>query len=209
VAGYERCAEAAVITGVRWLQLRMKGAPRPAVADVARRLRAITAQTPVRFIINDDAALAEEIGADGVHLGQGDTPLTLARRQHPGLAVFGLSTHNAAQAAAATALAPGYIGVGPIFATPSKARPDPVLGLARAARILSQTPLTAVAIGGIDAGNLKAVLAAGAGNFAVIRAVCSQADPAGAIRRLQEIWHDFETARQQTFGVPRPMLPSR
>lgn len=190
VAGYERCAEAAVKAEVRYLQLRMKAAPRAAVAAMARRVRAITAGSSTRFIVNDDADVAAEVGADGVHLGQGDESLVAARKRYSGLAFFGLSTHSEEQAADAQLATPDYIGVGPVFLTPSKAQPDPVLGLERAGRILKATPLTAVAIGGIDAQNLPQVLAAGAANFAVVRAVCAQADPYGAICRLQALYRD-------------------
>lgn len=193
VAGFERCAEAAVRAGVRCLQLRMKGASRAEVVATARRLRVITAGSATLLIVNDDADAAAAAEADGVHLGQEDEPLAAARRRHPGLRVFGLSTHNEAQAAAAAALRPppDYIGVGPVFPTPTKARPDPVLGLERAGRILAATPLTAVAIGGIDEHNLPDVLRAGARNFAVVRAVCARPDPGAAIRSLQEIWRRF------------------
>ena len=186
VAGYDRCAEAAVTCGVRYLQLRMKDTPRERVRVTGLRLRAITRGTNTRFIVNDDVDLARELDADGVHLGQGDLPLAEARRRWPAPGkVFGLSTHNAAQAEAAGALSPDYIGVGPVFATPSKAVPDPVLGLAALGAIVRASPLTTVAIGGIDAANLPDVLAAGAANFAVIRAVNLAANPAAAIRALQ------------------------
>ncbi|MFH1708568.1 MAG: thiamine phosphate synthase [Planctomycetota bacterium] len=190
VAGYERCTEAAVAAGVRYVQLRMKDTPRAVVAAAARRLRAITHGTDTRFMVNDDPDLAAEVGADGVHLGQQDEPLALARRRLPGLRIWGLSTHNEGQALAAMAAAPDYIGVGPVFATPTKERPDPVLGLERMGRIVAATPLTAVAIGGIDAGNLRDVLRAGTVNFAVVRHVCAAANPAAAIRELQAIWQD-------------------
>jgi thiamine-phosphate pyrophosphorylase len=187
-AGYDRCAEAAVRAGVRYLQLRMKGAPAEAVAAVARRVRAVTQGTATRFILNDDPDLAAACNADGVHLGQEDEPLVSARRRVPSLRLWGLSTHNERQAADAVALAPDYIGVGPVFSTPTKARADPVVGLDRLAAIVAATPLTAVAIGGIDAANLRDVRRAGAMNFAVVRAVCRDPNPFDAIRRLQDIW---------------------
>jgi thiamine-phosphate pyrophosphorylase len=135
------------------------------------------------------ARQARELDADGVHLGQGDLPLAEARQRWtvPGKR-FGLSTHDAAQAAAAIRLAPDYIGVGPVFATPTKAIRDPVLGLAALAAILRQSPLTTVAIGGIDAVNLPQVRAHGAVNYAVVRAVNHAVDPAAAIHGLQESW---------------------
>mgnify|MGYP001053235945 CR=1 FL=1 len=185
---YEACAEAAVAAGVRYIQLRMKHAAREAVVARALALRGITAGTDTRFIVNDDPAIAAEAGADGVHLGQTDMPIDEVRARYPGLGVIGLSTHNAAQALRAGRQAPAYIGVGPVYATPTKEIPDPVLGCAEAGRIIRSVSVPAVAIGGIDAATLPAVLDAGAVNFAVVRAVCDDPHPLDAIRRLQEIW---------------------
>jgi thiamine-phosphate pyrophosphorylase len=138
--------------------------------------------------MNDDVDLAREVDADGVHLGQADTPLAEARQRWSATdRCFGLSTHNAIQAAAAVELAPTYIGVGPVFATPTKATPDPVLGLDAMAEVIGSSPLTTVAIGGIDITNLARVLERGAVNFAVVRAVNRATDPTDAIRALQEV----------------------
>lgn len=192
--GYERCAEAAVKAAVRYVQLRMKNATRRDVVEMARRLRTITTGSATRLIVNDDPDAAMESGADGVHLGQSDEPLPAVRARCPGLTVFGLSTHNEEQAAHAPEANPTYIGVGPLFATPTKAIPDPVLGPERAGRIIAATRLTAVAIGGINADNLPRVLAAGAINFAVVRAVCASADPYAAICRLQDLYRACRAA---------------
>jgi thiamine-phosphate pyrophosphorylase len=190
LTGYERCAEAAVECGVGWLQLRMKRAPREEILAVGRRLRDITRGTATRFILNDDVDLARELDADGVHLGQGDLPLGEARRRWPAPGkVFGLSTHNRQQAARAAALAPDYIGVGPVFATPTKAIPDPVLGLEEMGAIVRAAPLPTVAIGGIGPENLAEVKKHGATAFAVVRAVNRAPDPAAAIRALQSLWN--------------------
>jgi len=190
-AGYERCAEAAVKAGVRYVQLRMKRAPAGTVAATARAVRAITAGSATRFIVNDDADLAARVAADGVHLGQEDESPEAVRARHPAL-LIGLSTHDERQARAARMMRPDYIGVGPVFATPTKEKPDPTLGLDAMGAIIRQAPVTAVAIGGINAGNLADVLRAGAVNFAVVRDVCAHAAPYDAIRRLQEIWRRHE-----------------
>lgn len=184
---YERCAEAAVRAGLRFVQLRMKHAPRERVVATAKNLRAITAGTPTNFIVNDDPEIAVEVGADGVHLGQDDMPLPLARERFPELKIFGLSTHSPAQVAAARAVAPDYIGVGPVYATPTKDIPDATLGLETMREMIAAAPCPAVAIGGIDAARLPDVLRAGARNFSVVRAVCASADPYAAICALQEI----------------------
>lgn len=185
--GYERCCEAAVRAGVRMVQLRMKESPRTEVVSVAAALRRITAGTQTTFIVNDDPSVAAEVGADGVHVGQGDMPVAEVRRRYPELGVVGLSTHNPEQADAAIAQKPDYIGVGPVFATPTKKIPDPTLGTETAGRMIAGVPFPAVAIGGIDFETLPSVLAAGARNWAVVRAVCRSPEPYDAIRRLQEI----------------------
>ena len=85
------------------------------------------------------------------------------------------------------ATTPDYIGVGPVYATPTKDIPDPTLGLATMGEMIASVPFPAVAIGGIDAARLPDVIAAGARNFAVVRAVCQSADPYSAIVGLQRI----------------------
>jgi len=191
VAGYETCAKAAVDCGVRYLQLRMKDAPREAVLETAYSLRKITRGTPTRFIVNDDLAVAMEVDADGLHLGQNDQPLAEARKawNTPGK-IFGLSTHSAEQAKQALECSPDYIGVGPVFPTPTKANADPALGPEEVGRIMKNSPLTAVAIGGINPDNLPNLLKAGIKNFCVVRAVNDAADPVAAIRNLRKIRKD-------------------
>ncbi len=187
VVGYERCCEAAVKAGVRIVQLRMKDAPRDEIVATARALRRITAGTDTIFIVNDDPSIAAEAGADGVHVGQGDMPVAEVRRQYPSLRIVGLSTHNLAQAEASIAAKPDYIGVGPVHATPTKKIPDPTLGVEQAAKMIARVPYPAVAIGGIDGGNLPEIIRAGARNWAVVRAVCGSKDPYTAIVELQKI----------------------
>lgn len=185
---YEACAEAAVRANLRFIQLRMKHAPRERVVEIARKLRAITSGTKTYFIVNDDPEIASEVGADGVHLGQGDLPLPVARKRFPDLKIFGLSTHSLAQVAAARAVSPDYIGIGPVYATPTKDIPDSTLGLSAMRAMLDAAPCPAVAIGGIDAARLPETLRAGARNFAVVRAVCASENPYAAVCELQKIW---------------------
>jgi len=189
VAGYEACARAAVRCGLRYVQLRMKNAPRQEILSNAWKIREITRGTDTLFIVNDDVAMAKETDADGVHLGQSDLPIAEARNlwTAPGK-IFGLSTHSEAQAEAAIALKPDYIGVGPVFPTPTKAIADPALGIERAGNIIKTSPLTCVALGGLDETNLDRVLKAGAINFCAVRAIMQSPDPEKAIRALQQIW---------------------
>lgn len=188
VAGYESCARAAVNCGLRYVQLRMKNASRTEILAEARKVRAVTAGTQTLFIMNDDVELAWASDADGVHLGQSDMPLDEARKlwTAPGK-IFGLSTHSEEQELAARALKPDYIGVGPVFPTPTKAIADPALGIERTGNIIKNSPLSCVALGGLDETNLAAVLKAGAVNFCAVRAIMQSPEPEKVIRTLQQI----------------------
>lgn len=191
LVGYERCAEAAVAAGVRYLQLRMKGASDDEVIAMGQRLREITRGSQTRLILNDRVDLARAVDADGVHLGQDDLTLAEARVAWdvPGKC-FGLSTHSFEQMRDAQELAPDYIGIGPVFLTQTK--PDLVgqLGAAEAGRIAQGSLVPHVVIGGITAANLPALMDAGAVNFCVVGAVNRADDPAAAIAQLMNIWRD-------------------
>ena len=186
--GYAACAQAAVDGGVRIIQLRMKDAPRDEIVSVGRTVRDITRGTETLFIVNDDPSIAAEVGADGVHVGQGDMPVPEVRRLYPSLRIVGLSTHSPEQALASLDVKPDYIGVGPVWATPTKKIPDPVLGIETAMRMVRSVPYPAVAIGGIDASRLPGLLQAGARNYAVVREVCGVDDPLASIRNLKRIY---------------------
>lgn len=186
VVGYAECAKAAVRAGVGIVQLRMKHAPREEIVAAAREIRELTRGTKTLFIVNDDPSIAAEVGADGVHVGQDDMSVAEVRRNFPSLRIVGLSTHSPAQAMAAIAQEPDYIGVGPVWATPTKDIPDPTLGLETMAQMINSVPFPAVAIGGITGiERIRAVRNAGARNFAVVRAVCASPDPYEAIREIQ------------------------
>jgi thiamine-phosphate pyrophosphorylase len=118
--------------------------------------------------MNDRADLCVAAGFDGVHVGQDDLPAKSARRVIGPNLMLGVSTHNPEQVIAADKTSADYIAIGPVFATSSKANPDPVIGIdgVRAARLLTRKPL--VAIGGISRANCRAVADAGADSVAVI-----------------------------------------
>ena len=185
--GYVACAEAAVAAGVRIVQLRMKHSPREEIVETARRVRVVTRGTDTLFIVNDDPSIAVEVEADGVHVGQDDMSVAEVRARFPSLGIVGLSTHNPAQALAAVAQRPDYIGVGPVWATPTKDIPDPTLGVETAIQMVRSVPFPAVCIGGIDVARLPELVRAGAVNYSVVRAVCGADDPLAAIRELQRV----------------------
>jgi len=191
VVGYEACAQAAVNCGVPLIQLRMKNASRDEIISKAWKIREVTRGTGSLFIVNDDVSIAEEVDADGVHLGQRDMSLAEARKiwNAPGK-IFGLSTHSEAQAEAAISQKPDYIGIGPIFPTPTKAIADPAIGIERAGAMARSTPLPHVVLGGIDETNLAEILQAGATNYCAVRAIMESPDPERMIRRLQKLWRE-------------------
>lgn len=184
VVGYAKCAEAAVKAGVKIIQLRMKHASREDVLSEAREVRRVTAGTGTLFIVNDDPAIASEAGADGVHVGQDDITPAEVRERFPDLRIVGLSTHNLEQVRSSVSRPIDYIGVGPVYATPTKDIPDPTLGLKTMGEMIAAAAHPAVAIGGIDLTRLPDVRAAGAKNFAVVRAVCQSHDPYGEMLKL-------------------------
>lgn len=184
VRGYEYCTKLLVQCGIAFVQLRMKDAPRKDVLEIARMMRAITRGTETRLIINDDPQIARESGADGVHLGQDDIPFGEARKIVGENAIIGLSTHSLQQMRDACALRPAYVGVGPVFATPTKKNPDPVIGLDGMRQMIAQATVPAVAIGGITLENLAAVLQAGAINFCMVREVAQSQDPEKVLKEV-------------------------
>lgn len=193
VVGYAKCAEAAVKAGVKIIQLRMKHVSREEILREAREVRRVTLGTNTAFIVNDDPTIAAEVGADGVHVGQDDMTPTEVRKRFPGLKIVGLSTHNLNQVIAANDERVDYIGVGPVYATPTKDIPDPTLGLDTLKAMISAARHPAVAIGGIDFARIGDVIRAGAKNFAVVRAVCQSSDPYGAIRLIEEKYSEMKS----------------
>lgn len=177
VVGYEDCARAAVKAGVRVVQLRMKHASREEIVAEAKKVRAVTKGTDTLFIVNDDPSIAAEVGADGVHVGQSDMKVADVRKNYPSLKIVGLSTHNMMQALDAIKAKPDYIGVGPVYATPTKDVPDPTLGVDTAIAMANAVPFPAVCIGGLDYARAKELVAMGAKNFSVVRAVCASDTP--------------------------------
>ena len=184
IKGYGYMTSLLVDHGVRIVQLRMKGAPKPLVIDTALQMRKITEGTDTLLIINDDPHIAVEVGADGVHVGQSDMPYNDVRAIVGDDMLIGVSTHNPRQTADACQLPADYIGVGPVFATPTKKIPDPVIGLDGMREMLSISTVPAVAIGGIDLENLPSVLAAGAKNFCMVRQLTQSGDPKSVLEQI-------------------------
>ena len=170
------------------LQLRAKTASARALEAAARRLLTLCRQAGVPFCVNDRLDVALAVGADMIHLGQDDLPLADAQRVRAAAGrpelVIGFSTHDRAQAVAAAEAGADYIGFGPVFATRSKTKPDPTVGLDALAEICRAVAVPVVAIGGIALDAVSAVARAGASAVAVIAAVDTAPDPTAAGRAI-------------------------
>lgn len=178
-------AHAAIAGGVDCIQLREKTLPDRQLLELARRLRALTTQHERLFIVNDRPDIAALVGADGVHVGQDDLPVDEARRVVGGDRLVGLSTHSLAQGRTAVESGADYIGVGPMFATPTKAS-TPVAGPGLLKEALAELDVPTVAIGGISADNVGQLAELGARAVAVSRAILAAADPAAEARAIKE-----------------------
>ncbi len=149
----------------------------------ARAIAALCAERGVEFVVNDHVDLALAVHADGVHLGQRDLPIEAVRPIVGARMIIGVSTNNAEEARAAEAASADYVAVGAIFATRSKDVTRPA-DLQRLRDVKAAVRVPVVAIGGIDASNIRSVAEAGADAAAVISAVCGVADPRAAAAEL-------------------------
>jgi thiamine-phosphate pyrophosphorylase len=175
-------ALACVRGGATMVQLRLKDANARTQVEVARALiAALPANIPL--IMNDRADLAIAAGAAGVHVGPEDLPAATVRRLVGPDRIVGVSVGNDAEVLQASDA--DYVGVGPVYATASKDDAGDAIGVEEFRRLASLCARPAVAIGGIDATNAAAVIAAGARGVAVIRALFSAADPEAAARSLR------------------------
>ena len=184
----EEVLRPALQAGVDVVQLREKDGDEREIVRAGRVFRRLCDAYDALFIVNDRPELAIACAADGVHVGQGDAPAREVRRMVGGDALIGLSTHSPEQVDSASGV--DYFCVGPVHRTPTKPDYAPVgLELVRYAAAHAAVPF--FAIGGIDAGNVAAVVRAGASRVAVVRAIRDADDPAAAARALRQ---QIETA---------------
>jgi len=179
-----RVVEAALRGGADAIQLRKKLMPKGEQYRLALVLRTLTRAHGALLIVNDHADLALAADADGVHLGQDDLEPAVVRRL-PGFEdlLIGRSTHSLEQARQAAADGVDYLGVGPVYPTPTKPG-RPAVGLELVGAVASALSLPFVAIGGLDAGNAGEAIDAGARAVAVLRAVGEAPDPCQAARAI-------------------------
>lgn len=191
MAGGQTHAEigAALIEGgVRVLQVRDKTTPYPELLRDTRRLVALARSRCVTVLVNDNPYLARDADADGVHVGQTDCPVSIARDIVGPERIIGLSTHNPVQALRAQEKDEvDYIGLGPIFPTETKRQPYKPLGLKTIRWAAVRLRIPFVVIGGIDTDRLADCLAAGARCCAVVSALMKSDDIAATTHRLVQL----------------------
>lgn len=172
VLKHTEIAEICVKKGIRYIQLREKNLDDRTLLQIAKDLASICRFSNTKLIINDRVDIALLSGADGVHLGQDDITKKEAELLLGSKKIIGLSTHNISQALNALSEKPDYIGFGPLYPTPTKAKADPVTGLEPLNAVLESSRIfhiPVVGIGGIDISNIHDVLDQGVNNLALVR----------------------------------------
>jgi thiamine-phosphate pyrophosphorylase len=186
-------AEAAILGGADVLQLRDKEASSGRLYRVAVQLRKLTRDAKIPFIVNDRLDIALAVDADGVHVGRSDLPASVVRELMGPARILGVSVVTVEEALLAEKDGADYLGIGPVFeARGTKPDAGVPLGLERIAQIRRLCRLPIVAIGGIDAENVRKVREAGADAAAVISAIVASADIALAARRLKRLLSDAD-----------------
>jgi thiamine-phosphate pyrophosphorylase len=181
---HAQLAALAIAGGADTIQFREKAGSTKEMISAAGQMRALCEAAGVTFIVNDRVDVAIASGADGVHLGQDDFPIPLARKLLGGKAIIGGSAATIEEARKCLAEGADYVGFGPVYPTASKADAAPAGGLDLLRHVAEVIPLPIVAIGGITTANAPLVIKAGAHGIAVISAVCCQKDPTEAARSL-------------------------
>jgi thiamine-phosphate pyrophosphorylase len=183
---HEDLTRLGIAGGADTIQLREKGGSTRRMIEVAKRMAAVCRQAGVPLIVNDRIDVAVAANADGVHLGQSDFPIPLARELLGQDKLIGGSAATLDEARICVAEGADYVGFGPVYVTGSKADAGPVSGPRVLKQVVETIPLPVIAIGGITAENIPEVMQAGAHGIAVISAVCCQIDPEGATRALRK-----------------------
>lgn len=173
--------------GAACVQLREKDVSTLFFIEEAQKIKTLTARFRVPLIINDRLDVALAAGADGIHIGQEDMPYATARKLMGPKAIVGLSVETWDDVVKAQELDVNYLGVSPVFETPTKTDTKGSWGLEGLARIKSYSRHSLVAIGGLNASNAEDAVMAGADCIAVVSAICAALDPLRASRELNSI----------------------
>ena len=183
--------------GAICVQIREKDLSTRAFIEEAARIKKILAPFGIPLIINDRIDVALAVTAAGVHVGQNDMPYEMARTLMGPSAIIGLSVETWEDVERAEQLDCDYLGVSPVFETPTKTDTKGSWGLEGLSKIKAFSRHPLVAIGGLNLGNAKAVVLAGADSIAVVSAICAAPDPFTVSKELQEI---IEAALKERSG---------
>ena len=178
--------EMAIAGGADIIQFRSKSGSTREMINAATQMKILCSRAGVPLIINDRVDIALAVGADGVHLGQDDFPIPVARKLLGPDAIIGGSAGDMEEAEKCLAEGADYIGVGPVYDTKSKTDAGEAMGIENLRIIAEKIPLPIIAIGGITVSDMDELLNAGAHGVAVISSVCLSDDPESAARRLHE-----------------------
>lgn len=189
---YVESAEMALRGGCKWVQLRMKDATDNKFLSIGRKVAALCRSYNATFLLDDRVHLVAELGADGVHLGKNDMPISEARRILGNEKIIGGTANTFADVQHLAAQGADYIGCGPFRYTPTKRNLAPILGLEGYRNILKQMQqvgisLPLIAIGGIVSTDIAALRDIGVNGIAVSGAVLGAADPIKEMKKLIEI----------------------
>lgn len=186
----DAAVEAALDGGIRAVQLREKDLPGRDLCRLAERMRALTLRFGARLLVNDRADVALAVGADGVHLGVRSIPPSGARRLLGPGAIVGCSTHALGELREAVSGGADYVTFGPVYATPSKGRYGPPVGVEALSLACRESPIPVFALGGVGPDQVEETARAGAFGIAMISGVVAAADPRSAagelVRRIGE-----------------------
>ena len=178
--------EAVLDAGVKIVQFREKELPGCELFNRASAFRNATEIAGAQLIINDRVDIAIAVGADGVHLGQSDIPISSARLMAPDL-IIGASTHSLYDAIYAQEGGASYVNIGPIFPTQTKIDASSIVGPEMIETVAGEVMIPYTVMGGIKLDNIDEVLNRGAKHVAVITAVTEAEDPCGAAKELREV----------------------
>ena len=176
----------AINGGADTIQFRQKSGSTREMIEVAREMKKLCSDNGVAFIVNDRVDIAIAAEADGVHLGQDDFPIPLARRLLGEDVIIGGSAATMEEAQTCLSEGADYVGFGPVYPTTSKEDAGPVSGAELLNKVVQSISLPIIAIGGVSVENVHEVMKAGAHGIAVISAVCCQEDPEQATRELDQ-----------------------
>ena len=193
---YSQIIHEVLLGGANVIQLRDKTTPFEKLIDISRKFRPLFDEFGATFIVNDNPYLAKEVNADGVHLGQEDTPVDIAREIVGDECIIGLSTHSRTQVLKAMLQDVDYIGLGPIYPTTTKSHPYKPLGLEMVAWGAREVRIPFIPIGGITSQNICDVIRVGKTTPAVVSAVMKAPNLMEATRNLISIIR--ETRREMS-----------